>query len=325
MGIARTTIFEDGGTWFAADQNNELNPIYDLLSGISTAHEIYTRFSDATDPVWIVDQLGAGDIAAFRKAGADKVLINQDGQLESLLATGTAPFLVSSTTLVANLNAKYLDGLLKTQFTRNDAADSVKSPLQLDPSASGDSIIFSLNANVFELDSESAEIIDLTAIDSSPVISIATGSKLQVTDAASNAADVVSKSEFDAWNTHGYSWDNGAAGTLSSNYIFGHLIIPASSIYTITKIFIRCYGTMAGSGSNAVITFYQLASAGSPPGTSLGTVTINTTPNGGVLDTTYSTDIADVTLAANEVIYAKVTTANTGFIGVVVGCAVKMV
>ncbi|MDD3007216.1 MAG: hypothetical protein PHX30_06610, partial [Candidatus Pacebacteria bacterium] len=45
------------------------------------------------------------------------------GQLTSTVATGTAPFVISSTTLVSNLNADLLDGISSGSFLRSDAAD----------------------------------------------------------------------------------------------------------------------------------------------------------------------------------------------------------
>lgn len=46
----------------------------------------------------------------FQAGGVGKISINSSGQLVSSLATGTAPFSVASTTVVANLNADTVDG-----------------------------------------------------------------------------------------------------------------------------------------------------------------------------------------------------------------------
>lgn len=51
-------------------------------------------------------------------------LLTMGGQLQSTLVTGTAPFIVASTTLVANLNADLLDGLSSAAFVLQSLADA---------------------------------------------------------------------------------------------------------------------------------------------------------------------------------------------------------
>ncbi|HET7713648.1 MAG TPA: hypothetical protein VFK94_05020, partial [Patescibacteria group bacterium] len=69
-----------------------------------------------TDSALIVNHTGtafaqAGDLLAdFQEGGVSKVSISKDGQITSAATTGTAPFVVSSTTNVANLNASSLNG-----------------------------------------------------------------------------------------------------------------------------------------------------------------------------------------------------------------------
>jgi hypothetical protein len=53
----------------------------------------------------------------------------QASAFTSTVATGTAPFTVTSTTKVTNLNADLLDGLDATSFIRSDAADSFSGQL----------------------------------------------------------------------------------------------------------------------------------------------------------------------------------------------------
>ncbi|MEX0621369.1 MAG: hypothetical protein WD187_00005, partial [Candidatus Woykebacteria bacterium] len=53
--------------------------------------------------------------------------INMSGQLTSTLATGTAPFVVASTTLVSNLNADLLDSLTSADFLRSNASDTFEA------------------------------------------------------------------------------------------------------------------------------------------------------------------------------------------------------
>ncbi len=77
--------------------------------------------SDATS-LLDINQTGAGAITRFRQGGSNKVVIANDGQIQSSVAGGTAPFTVASTTLVSNLNADLLDGLNSSVFVRNDTA-----------------------------------------------------------------------------------------------------------------------------------------------------------------------------------------------------------
>lgn len=49
------------------------------------------------------------------------------GQIQSTLATGTAPFSVSSTTLVSNLNAQYLNGLASSAYLQADGSVNAAS------------------------------------------------------------------------------------------------------------------------------------------------------------------------------------------------------
>ena len=78
----------------------------------------------------------------FREStgSTDVANINSSGDLTSIgdmqfrrgtftQATGTAPFSVSSTTLVNNLNADLLDGIQATSFVRADANDTVANNL----------------------------------------------------------------------------------------------------------------------------------------------------------------------------------------------------
>lgn len=51
-------------------------------------------------------------------------LLTTAGQIQSTLATGTAPFIVASTTLVTNLNADLLDGLSSAAFVQHSLADA---------------------------------------------------------------------------------------------------------------------------------------------------------------------------------------------------------
>lgn len=57
-----------------------------------------------------------GSTNFFYSSGADLLTV---GRVQSTVATGTAPFIVASTTKVTNLNADFLDGFDSTDFTTN--------------------------------------------------------------------------------------------------------------------------------------------------------------------------------------------------------------
>jgi hypothetical protein len=67
--------------------------------------------------------------------------ISMAGQLTNTVATGTAPFVISSTTLVSNLNADLLDGISSGSFLRSDADDNLTAAIVV-PTANRDEGIF---------------------------------------------------------------------------------------------------------------------------------------------------------------------------------------
>ena len=76
-----------------------------------------------------------------------------DGQLISEVATGTSPFSVASTTLVANLNVDYLDDLDSTSFLRSDTIDNYTSgTLTFDPGTTLDVSAASLTLAIDQID-----------------------------------------------------------------------------------------------------------------------------------------------------------------------------
>ena len=89
-----------------------------IFNGGTTATKLLTKTSDASDPVYEFDQIGAGPIVEFKQNGTLKSYVNNAGQFVSDIATGTAPFDVDSTTKVTNLNADLLDGLSSADFAQ---------------------------------------------------------------------------------------------------------------------------------------------------------------------------------------------------------------
>lgn len=113
--MARLFDFQPGATIISADLDSEFNQLVNFLNGTLTTKNGLFKFNGG-DPVLALDALGAGAIEEWRLSGSAKARIKNNGQFESLLATGTSPFVVASTTRVDNLNADLLDGLSSAAF-----------------------------------------------------------------------------------------------------------------------------------------------------------------------------------------------------------------
>lgn len=108
MALSRLYTFVDGAPIVAAQHNEELNQIIGLLAG-TTLTTVLLKSSSAGTATLGVDVTGGGKVAQFFVNSVEKSLVNAAGQFESVHATGTAPFVVASTTKVTNLNADLLD------------------------------------------------------------------------------------------------------------------------------------------------------------------------------------------------------------------------
>ena len=119
MSLARlhTTDMENGDIIDGDDLKDELDQLVNALNGTNNI-DIIIKQSHATLPPLILNQVGAGPIQRWQQNASNKSLINNAGQFESLLTTGTAPFIVASATLIPNLNADLLDGLSSSAFAQ---------------------------------------------------------------------------------------------------------------------------------------------------------------------------------------------------------------
>lgn len=108
------------------DEFNQLVGGSGAFNGGGTSVKLLTRASDASDPPYDLDQLGAGLLARWKQNGVEKAKVGNDGSFEtvdqfiSTVATGTAPLAVSSTTVCTNLNADKVDGIEASSFVRLD-------------------------------------------------------------------------------------------------------------------------------------------------------------------------------------------------------------
>ncbi len=101
----------------ADDLKDNFNQLINLLNGTSNNVEAVMKLTSPTVAPLTLNQLNAaGPVQIWQLNSVDKIKINAAAQLESLLATGTAPFVVASITKVTNLNADLLDGLSSADF-----------------------------------------------------------------------------------------------------------------------------------------------------------------------------------------------------------------
>ena len=93
------------GTWYTtlpSDNGNELLSYYNSASSLAASRTLWGQPFNGTANV-SGNMTGVGSI-------------NMSGQLTSTVASGTAPFIVSSNTVVGNLNADMVDGLHLSDF-----------------------------------------------------------------------------------------------------------------------------------------------------------------------------------------------------------------
>lgn len=252
----------------------------DLLDGLNASQFVRNdaagtiAASDATS-LLDINQTGAGAITRFRQGGNNKVVIANDGQIQSSVAGGTAPFTVASNTVVTNLNADLLDGLNSSQFVRNDtAAQTITGDLTIsgtnpvllftDTTASAADFKISVDANVatFLIDGGS----NLMTLNLSTQAAGIPGA-LSVTGEASFAADMtVSATGSDTTTPRKLGIDPMGSGT-AARVLFGDAFncfqtsfggkMTIQSYHTL-----ELYGHTLGAGS-APVSFHS--SNGSDP------------------------------------------------------------
>jgi len=144
MALARTHTFVASALLEAAQLNAELDNLVKTLNGTQTTAEITIKSSVGAPTLTVNQMTGAQHIMLFQASTVTKCQVNKDGQFESLLATGTAPLKVASTTMIPNLNADQLDGVEGAGYLLKDfAGETVFSTGQAGPiiritAASGD-------------------------------------------------------------------------------------------------------------------------------------------------------------------------------------------
>ena len=139
-------------------------------SNIDVDIENIFLLSDANVTVKTDLQSGFGSENTYTFAGG----VITSPRFTSTQATGTAPFTVSSTTVVTNLNADTVDGIQASSFLRSDAADTATGLLTL-----------SGGINVTGVSTFQGGIHDGTSLGTSGQVLSSTGTGLSWIDAAS--------------------------------------------------------------------------------------------------------------------------------------------
>src|SRR5262245_48296396 len=99
--LVRVTDFVPSTLIKSQEMDDELNQLVNLLSGVSTTKDTLLKFSDGTNPVLRVDQLGAGKIQQWLQNGVEKAFIGNDG---SATIAALSAALNHATNPAANIN-----------------------------------------------------------------------------------------------------------------------------------------------------------------------------------------------------------------------------
>lgn len=89
----------------SAKVNVDFNQLVDLLSGVSTTKDALIKFSDGSNPVLRVDQLGAGLIQQWLNNGTARASMSALGKLLLPAGIGSTP----STDQISNFGAYFVD------------------------------------------------------------------------------------------------------------------------------------------------------------------------------------------------------------------------
>ena len=172
------TLAKMSADYVRIDGTRELTADWDAGSHKITAEQLAADIADGTTPMVVTSTTVVANLNVDQVDGKDSTdLVLRDGS-QSLLgawdagsygitaetftsdvATGTAPFTVASTTVVANLNADLLDGAERTAFTEN-ADFNAKGDI-LSASANDTPLILTVGTNDYVLTAASGEATGL--------------------------------------------------------------------------------------------------------------------------------------------------------------------
>jgi hypothetical protein len=309
--LNRVTTFTTGTTISSTNMNAELDQLVAILNGTGVATTVHISGTGAGESL-IVNNSGTGKIASFTKTGSEKLRINNTGVLESLIATGTAPFIVASTTRVDNLNAHYLGGELASNYPKLDQSNTfvvnggwneqelesdTASQIMFHDTAAGST------AWPYQRMRSAAKLIKFQASpDNSTWTDIArlnaTTSKLQVDQSVggNNWSDVASVAYVESKKT---AWSFGVfyAGGIDTSIVQAAWVVPNDvDVITLDRVrYVYQSGTPTGTSQ---IKLWHLNSSGVSQNTQVVSIfAANTVLN------SYQLDITDWTLAQGDILY----------------------
>lgn len=321
--ISRYTTFVDGAKLFAAELNGEFNAIVGLLAG-STNYDTNLIGNNAGSAVLTVNNTGSGDVIAAKVGGVTKWKIAlTTGQEVNTVTAGTAPMIISSTTVVTNLNSDYVDGIHGSDMINNSTTDqdiTAAGPLWLRLVATGGgagsgAVYFTMDArdaganvdawwrlvshgndkfNIQQYNDDDTTWYNAMSFDrngASPFF--------QVYHVSSDAMqDIISEGSTVAWGIGAFY-----SGVISTGDTQVDHIMPERNTLTGVKMHgVFRSGTLTGQ-TKVRITRYN--SSGVSQGTSNWTIESTDTPG-----TVYSIDIADISIGSLDYFRWAVITAN---------------
>jgi len=262
-------------TWAPSDKltatalNAEFSNIVGVLDG-STNANVELSYNNSDIPNLTINNTGSGVLQSWEVNGTETLKVDANGVLQSTVATGTAPFVVASTTKVTNLNADTLDGVNSTAFAQLASNNTFTGGAQ--------SITHATSAG-------------LTLTSGSKVGSISIASAVGDLVLSSNSGFATATMEWagaDAAPT--FTPDGGSAQNV---LLEGNAKVDfAESWYfsTIGGISVNDYVYIAYNGRTTIEGFYYTYLSGSPSGNS--TITVKHYNSTGTLQTTYTTTLA---------------------------------
>lgn len=236
-----------------------------VFNGGSTDKKLLTRASDASDPPYDLDQLGAGLLARWKQAGVERARIDNDG---SMAITNAA-----------------------LKVTRNSSSPFI----DLLHSVTGKNYLITVNGSghlvIGEVGTSNAITIDHTT-------GLVTFEEIPILPAASpTTANQATRKDYVDTRRVSFSASftiiDPSTVTLG-DLIFGTIVIPGGGQYTVTKAKVAYVGGSHTSGGSVTFIVQQQGVG------TRATLVLNDTNN--AINTVYTDDVADFNVAENAIL-----------------------
>jgi len=151
--LTRVTDFVPSTLIKSQEMDDELNQLVNLLSGVSTSKDTLLKFSDGSNPVLRVDQLGAGLIQQWLNNGTARASLSALGKLLLPAGIGSTPTSIS-TDFISNFGTYFIDPTVRATPASTTETDFSSRTLAANTLANdGDCLViltgvnFAANAN----------------------------------------------------------------------------------------------------------------------------------------------------------------------------------